>query len=218
MHSDSDSIADEYTLLGKLFVLAEKSKEVILAALVARAKESALSNSTIYYPAIYTVQIIYEGTTEGSPACDLMVDLYTEHVSFSFITDKSDTLPKDFLRDLSVSLLTKRPVKKEVEALKNEKKSLKRKRDELEDRVKSLKRNRDELEDVAKKRHKRVKSLEKEVTALTARVAVERGITEAMGQSDHPLWMYQSAPSPGEYEPEPHGYYGPPDWASYIPR
>lgn len=77
MHSDSDSIADEYTLLGKLFVLAEKSKEVILAALVARAKESALSNSTIYYPAIYTVQIIYEGTTEGSPACDLMVDLYT---------------------------------------------------------------------------------------------------------------------------------------------
>jgi len=85
----------------------DAAKETVLAAILARSKE--LFHGDLYYPAIDSIQIIYEGTLEGSPARQLMVDLYTNFVTSAFITEKADAVPKDFLKDLINSLLTKRP-------------------------------------------------------------------------------------------------------------
>jgi|TARA_R110002003_G_scaffold115_2_gene9933 hypothetical protein len=99
--------------LSKLFVLAEKlmdakSKEVVLAAMLALSKESFVDNGP-YYPGIDSVQVIYEGTREDSPARRLLVQLFTEFGDAAFITAKVDEIPKDFLYDLSVSVLGTRP-------------------------------------------------------------------------------------------------------------
>ncbi|KAF2827444.1 hypothetical protein CC86DRAFT_439935 [Ophiobolus disseminans] len=113
--TDSSVVADKYAVLSKLYVLADKlmddtAKETILAAILARSKEAF--KGSLYYPAIDSIQIIYEGTREGSPARQLMVDLYTDFVTSSFVAEKAEAVPKEFLHDLFISLLTKRaPVK-----------------------------------------------------------------------------------------------------------
>ncbi|KAH6010119.1 hypothetical protein HBI67_171860 [Parastagonospora nodorum] len=125
-NDDSSIVADEYATLSKLFVLAEKlmdedGKTAILAAISARSQEP-FSDKILYYPAIDSVQIIYEGTPEHSPARKLLVTLYTNFVTFAFVTEKSDAVPKDFLHDLSLSLLTQRPLSKTLkDALDEEK-------------------------------------------------------------------------------------------------
>jgi len=122
--SDSAAVADEYATLAKLLVLAEKlmdeqAKAAVLAAISARSKEP-FSDGNLYYPAIDSVQIIYEGTSEDSPARALLVEMYTESVTSAFVTDKSDAVPKDFLQDLALSLLVNRPLLKIHDKLKSE--------------------------------------------------------------------------------------------------
>ena len=110
--TNPDTVADEYTSLSKLFVLSKKlmddmAKEVVLAAMLARAKEP-FSDGQLYYPALDCVQIIYEGTPEQSPARQLLVQLYTDFGNVDFITEKAEVIPKDFLYDLSLSTLRNR--------------------------------------------------------------------------------------------------------------
>lgn len=112
----------------------EQSKTTIIAALAARAKEPAWDRE-IYYPDLDAVQIIYEGTPEGCPARALMVDLYTEHVTIPFSTEEGSVMHKDFLRDLSISLLAKRTVSKYVKVLETERDHC---RKEVGDKVKQI--------------------------------------------------------------------------------
>jgi hypothetical protein len=93
------------------------AKAVILTAISARSKEP-YSDKILYYPAIDSIQIIYEGTPESSPARQLLVSLYTDFVTSAFVTETSEAVPKDFLYDLSISLLTKRPLCKDLEDAK----------------------------------------------------------------------------------------------------
>lgn len=108
-------VTTEYTSLSKLFVLSEKlmddtSKETVLAAMLARSK-APFSDEQIYCPALDCVQIIYEGTLEQSPSRQLLVQLYTELGNAEFITEKAEAIPKDFLYDLSLSMLRDRPTR-----------------------------------------------------------------------------------------------------------
>jgi hypothetical protein len=123
----SNVVADEYATLSKLFVLAEKlmddnAKVAILAAISARSKELH-SDKTLYYPAIDSIQIIYDGTPNSSPARQLLVSLYTDFVTSAFVTEMSEAVPKDFLYDLSISLLTKRPLCKALKIAKGDRKA-----------------------------------------------------------------------------------------------
>jgi len=99
----------------------EDAKTAILAAISARSQEP-FSDKSLYYPAIDSVQIIYEGTPDHSPARELLVSLYTNFITSAFITEKSDAVPKDFLYDLSISLLTQRPLSKTLKDALSEKK------------------------------------------------------------------------------------------------
>jgi hypothetical protein len=114
-------------MLSKLFVLAEKlvdedGKTAILATISARSQEP-VPDKILHYPAIDSLQIIYEGTPEHSPARELLVTLYTIFVTSAFVTSKSDVVPKDFLHDLSLSLLTQRPLSKTLKDALDEKKA-----------------------------------------------------------------------------------------------
>jgi hypothetical protein len=104
-----------YTSLSKLYVLAEKlidntTKELVLAAISAHAKEM-LSRDLNCIPPIESVQTIYEGTPEGSPARRLIVQIFTDNGSPSSLTTEVDDIPKGFLYELSVSLISTRPIK-----------------------------------------------------------------------------------------------------------
>lgn len=99
----------------------EDAKSAILAAISARSQEP-FSGKTLYYPAIDSVQIIYKGTPEHSPARELLVSLYTNFVASAFVTEKSDSVPKDFFHDLALSLLIQRPLSKTLEDALDEKK------------------------------------------------------------------------------------------------
>lgn len=157
----SEAVADEYVLLSKLFVLAEKlmddkSKAVILDSLAACALKPRW-DGRLYYPGIDAIQIIYEGTPEGSCARAWLVDVYTQHVSSSFLTEKPNTVPKDFLQDLSISLLTKRSLPKEVEVLKEEKEMLHIDVQRKSTRVADLENKVKRLEDEAMRRKSRIR-------------------------------------------------------------
>ncbi|KAF2033227.1 hypothetical protein EK21DRAFT_86349 [Setomelanomma holmii] len=109
--NDSNIIADEYASLSKLFVLAEKlvddeSKKLILSAILARSKEP-FSDEIVYYPALDSVQIIYEGTVEDSPARHLLVQLYANFGNAAFIETDVDGIPQEFLYHLSRYMLDK---------------------------------------------------------------------------------------------------------------
>lgn len=119
---------DEYLSLSKLYVLAEKladqiTKGIVLTAISARAEE-ALPDKSHCFPAIDSIQVIYEGTIEGSPARHLLVQLYTDLGDFTFLTAKANVVPKDFLYDLSLSLLRCLPLLRDHEKLRVQYKSL----------------------------------------------------------------------------------------------
>jgi hypothetical protein len=111
-------MADEYAILCTLHVLTKKlmdknAKTAILTAITARSQE-AFTDTVLYYPAIDSIQIIYEGNPEHSPARQLLVDFYTKFVSSAFVTVKSEAVPKGLLHDLRINLLTKRSLPKDL--------------------------------------------------------------------------------------------------------
>lgn len=134
-----EGASDEYYSLSRLFVLAEKliettTKSLVLAAMTACSQKS-VSNHFLYYPAIDSIQTIYDGTPEGSPARELFVKLYTKHGDASFLTARSSIVPKDFLYELSVSILRTRPLLTDSTELERE---LLAKNEEYEELAESL--------------------------------------------------------------------------------
>ncbi|KAJ4321862.1 hypothetical protein N0V94_002695 [Neodidymelliopsis sp. IMI 364377] len=112
---NKDATHDAYTSLSKLYVLAEKlidntTKELVLAAISAHAREM-LSQDLICIPPIESIQMIYEGTPEGSPVRRLITQIFTDNGCPSSLTTEADDIPKDFLYELSISLISTRPIK-----------------------------------------------------------------------------------------------------------
>lgn len=119
---------DEYISLAKFYVLAENlldqtTKGIVLTAISARAEESCPDKSHDF-PAIDSVQVIYEGTVEGSPARRLLVQLYTDFGDSTFLTAKAEVVPKDFIYELSLSMLGRRPLLRDHEKLHKQHNSL----------------------------------------------------------------------------------------------
>jgi hypothetical protein len=101
----------------------QTTKGIVLTAISARAEESCL-DKLHDFPAIDSVQVIYEGTVEGSPARRLLVQLYTDFGDSTFLTAKAEVVPKDFIHELSLSMLGRRPLLRDHEKLLKQHNSL----------------------------------------------------------------------------------------------
>jgi len=119
----NEDTCDEYYDLSKLFFLAEdlvdtKTKEIILAFMTARYQEVHPLRQYCFHPKINFIQTIYHKSTDASPARKLLVAIYTEHGNASFLVAESSVPTKDFLNELSVSILGTRPLLSEYTELK----------------------------------------------------------------------------------------------------
>ncbi|KAJ8115592.1 hypothetical protein OPT61_g2802 [Boeremia exigua] len=123
-----EDLAKQYLVLGKLYVLAEKlideiTKHIALTAISSCANEP--TNEGIC-PELDTVRIIYDGTPPNSPARLLLIQLYTDFGDPSMFEHEGsghhrDCFPKDFLFDLSFSLLDNRALPELAERARIEK-------------------------------------------------------------------------------------------------
>ncbi|KAF2122075.1 hypothetical protein BDV96DRAFT_627241 [Lophiotrema nucula] len=80
------------------------SNAVVLAILA--LSQTKDSEKGWILPSKDTVKMIYEGTIEGNAARRLVVDIWV-YARLGSVLAASDTLPKEFFRDISVKLMTK---------------------------------------------------------------------------------------------------------------
>ncbi|PNP41617.1 hypothetical protein TGAMA5MH_06546 [Trichoderma gamsii] len=105
----------EYVQLAKAYVLGEMLQDVnfrdaVLDAILVKSRSKA-SDGQNWFPVGPAIRYIYEGTPESSAARRLLVDLYTYHGYADWLTQwaNKDDLPKQFLLDLAIATLAKRP-------------------------------------------------------------------------------------------------------------
>lgn len=77
-------------------------------------------------PGVESIQVVYDGTTPGDPLRRVLVRLYTDFGDSSFLTEETDTIPKDLLFELSLSMMNTRPLLRNHERLIAENKRLKK--------------------------------------------------------------------------------------------
>jgi hypothetical protein len=124
------AIGREYVSLSKLYVLAKKlmddeARDTVLAAMASRSVEEAYDGQ-LYFPPDYLARTIYDGTVEGDPTRKLLVDLYTQFGTENSIAPVEE-LPKDFLYDMTRSLLGQRPLPQTYASVQTEVATLKSK-------------------------------------------------------------------------------------------
>ncbi|KAM0459399.1 hypothetical protein ACHAPV_005586 [Trichoderma viride] len=105
----------EYVQLAKAYVLGEmlldiSFKNAVLDAILIKSRSKA-SDGHRWFPVGPAIRCIYEGTLESSAARRLLVDMYTYHGYGEWLTQwaSKDDLPKQFLLDLAIATLAKRP-------------------------------------------------------------------------------------------------------------
>lgn len=105
----------EYVQLAKAYVLGEMLQDVtfkdaVLDVILIKCRSKA-SDGHNWFPVGPAVRYIYEGTPESSAARRLLVDLYTYYGHAEWLTQwaNKDDLPKQFLLDLAIATLEKRP-------------------------------------------------------------------------------------------------------------
>ena len=111
----ASACASEFVALSKLYVLSEKlcdnaAKNATVDALW-NLKNDTAPGSTRYAPTHEAINILYAGTPKTSLARQLMADMWTD-LKVSYVATVTDQLPRDFLVDLSISLLKDRPSSK----------------------------------------------------------------------------------------------------------
>ncbi|PTB42335.1 uncharacterized protein TrAFT101_008577 [Trichoderma asperellum] len=106
---------NEYIQLAQAYVLGEmlqdvNFKDAVLDAILIKSRSTA-SDGLCWYPVGPAIRCIYEGTPESSAARRLLVDMYTCHGHEEWLTEwaNEDDLPKQFLLDLAIAALKKRP-------------------------------------------------------------------------------------------------------------
>ncbi|KAF2470511.1 uncharacterized protein BDR25DRAFT_369738 [Lindgomyces ingoldianus] len=135
---------DEYIPLCKLYVLCEylidhKSQDLVLLAISARFKQVGKDGKQ-YLPSIKCVKIIYGGTPEESPARNMLVDFYSDHDDGTALSGTYGDVPKDFLYDLSISVLQNRQMPMESQAQQDKYKELSMQKEKQDSEMESLRR------------------------------------------------------------------------------
>jgi len=106
---DEEKTRNQYLLLSKLYVLAEKlldktTKHAVLNALSACAQETAFAT----LPDRDSACALYDGTAESSPARPWLVDMYTQHGTPASLGSMASGYPGEFLEDFAVTMLSAR--------------------------------------------------------------------------------------------------------------
>jgi hypothetical protein len=102
----------ESVALARLYVLAENmqdtdAKDAVVEATLGASRVPGSNGYCV--PGRESIIIIYAGTLKGSPMRKLLVDFYTFRARSTWI-DGDVHWPNDFMRDLTLSLLDKRPI------------------------------------------------------------------------------------------------------------
>lgn len=93
----------EYVKLARLFVLGEKYqdasfKNTIVDAILAK-HEDFFNDGQGGAPDLAAIDVVYRGTCAGSPARELLVDMWVDQGYVSFI-ENANSLNHEFVRDL----------------------------------------------------------------------------------------------------------------------
>lgn len=99
----------EYHILADLYVFGERTQDVIfrnavIEAFVGRMAEP-LNRRWPWSPTTTVIDKLYKETMPGSPVRQLMVDVYKTRGCGHWITDRTEDHNKEFLMDLSRTLL-----------------------------------------------------------------------------------------------------------------
>lgn len=120
LDSPGEAGNEEYLQLAKSYVLGDMLvdadfKDAVLDAFIDKSRSKATDGCN-WYPAGSPVRHIYDNTQDNSPARRLLVDMYTAYGHSGWLTRHAspEDLTSEFLLDLAVSLLDKRPRPGEV--------------------------------------------------------------------------------------------------------
>jgi hypothetical protein len=107
MSTFTEKSGEYYELLAELYVLGERlMNECIRAEIlkeIIRLSCLADKDGKLYYPMKEAANIIYRGTTAGSPACRLMVDIHLVHGKTEWL---DSTYESDLLLDVAQAFYT----------------------------------------------------------------------------------------------------------------
>ncbi|KAF2443933.1 hypothetical protein P171DRAFT_444196 [Karstenula rhodostoma CBS 690.94] len=108
----------EFTKLINLYILAEKlqdveTRNIVMDTLLATVFPPEGEGRTGYLPNLENVQLIFDGTPEGSPLREYVVDVYAHGVSHQRMQARSKHIenPPEFLLMLAVKLMKLRDAK-----------------------------------------------------------------------------------------------------------
>lgn len=104
----------EHVCLARLYVLCEKLQDVKAKNCVVQALMDSIykkrTDNKWYIPLPPPINIIYKGNVKGSPARQLLLDVFTYSVKAEWLTEPTlDGYPGEFLQELAVNIVTKRP-------------------------------------------------------------------------------------------------------------
>lgn len=112
-----EEVSDEYNILAQSYALGEKLldttyKDTIIDALLVAIDQEEAPFGTM--PTIDCVNIIWEATTEGSRARELLIDIYGVRAggTFGFGDDENPAHP-EFMREVAEAMASRREVKEE---------------------------------------------------------------------------------------------------------
>jgi hypothetical protein len=102
----------EYISLSKLYVLCDKVQDItgvrIVTDAFVKATQKKRADGRCHFPGEDPINITYDNTPDGCPLRSLLVDLYVFHAEAKWLGDCGDDLPKDFLFDIAMGMVTSR--------------------------------------------------------------------------------------------------------------
>jgi hypothetical protein len=107
----------EYLMLARAYVLGDRLQDVAFCdacmdGMVVKAKMKSAPTNQWWVPVGPVVAYIYDNTTPNSKARRFLLDFYTHHGQSHWLerwADRDVDLPAEFLFDLAVQLLKRRP-------------------------------------------------------------------------------------------------------------
>ncbi|KAF2260985.1 hypothetical protein CC78DRAFT_536017 [Lojkania enalia] len=110
---ESSCSFEEFATLSNAYVLGERLMDNDWKNVIADCYVQFARSSKPYYPSNEDIRIIYEGTREGSPIRQLLVDIYCSRGKADWLENDSH-LPRDFLLQVTSALLKIRTVVQSV--------------------------------------------------------------------------------------------------------
>jgi hypothetical protein len=91
-------------------VLCEKLQDIDAKNAILQAMLAEIRGTSILSLSAITIQTIYNGTPESSPARSLLLDMFVERGNDKFFHNQilNGCFPKEFVRDLAVQLFKQR--------------------------------------------------------------------------------------------------------------